>query len=107
MGTAGWAKGGTAVGGRRWTLDFSVKEEDIQMTEIIVSGGRVPESSVDAWGTEVMWTDYKRHSGLGARSRRNAWAGRRVGLGGRVWWFERLLECNHSLVAILCIGRSV
>lgn len=107
MGTAGWAKGGTAVGGRRWTLDFSVKEEDIEMTEMIVSGARVPGSSVDARGAEVMWTDYKRHRGLAAWSRRNAWAGRPVGLGGRIWWFERLLECNHSLIAILCIARSV
>lgn len=107
MGIAGWAKGGTAAGRRRWTLDFSVKEEDIQMTEIIVSGGRAPGSSVDARGTEVMWIDYKRHRGLGARSRRNAWAVRCMGLSGRVWWFERLLECNLSLVAILCIGRSV
>ena len=51
-------EGGTAVGGRRWTLDFSVKEEDMQMTEMIVSGAGVPGSSVDARGTEVMWTDY-------------------------------------------------
>ena len=88
-------------------MDFSVKGEDVQMTEIIVSGGRVPGSSVNAQGTEVMCTDYEKHRGLGARSRRNAWAGRCVGLGGTVWWFERLLECNHSVVAILCIGRSV
>jgi len=95
------------VGGMRWTLDFSVKEEDIQMAEVLVSEGRVPGSRVDAGGIEVKWTDYKRHRGLGARSRRNAWGGRQVGLDGRVRWFERLLECNHSLIAILCIARSV
>lgn len=67
MGIAGWAKGGTVAGRRRWTLDFSVKEEDIQMTEIIVSGGRAPGSSVDARGTEVLGQGAEEmHGQLGA-----------------------------------------
>lgn len=77
------------------------------MTGIRASEGRVPGSMVGGQKREVMWTDDKRHRGLGARIRRNTWTGRHVDLSGRVWWFERLLKCNHLLVAILCITQSV
>lgn len=74
----------TAAGERWWTIDFSLREEDIQMTGITVSEGRVPGSSVGGQKRAVMWTDDKRHRGLGARSTRNLWTGKRVDLSGGV-----------------------
>lgn len=60
MATARRAKRRTAAGERWWTLDFNLKEENIQMAGIRVSEGRVPGSSVGGQQREVMWTDDRR-----------------------------------------------